>query len=142
MDIRFFYVPSVVQIKNRGLFSTTVIEKKTHWSNYMREHYSINYIQVQYFVTIVSVKGAISAENEHIHMVALKGSLHTPIMLTYLYTTRREFVNKNRNIFGKLFQFQYGKVQNWYCYDHHDVDGNNDNRKWCICFEETFVHKE
>ena len=36
MDSGIGYVPSVVQLKGKGLFSTTVIKKKAYWPKYTK----------------------------------------------------------------------------------------------------------
>ncbi len=44
MDSEFGYIPSVVQLKERGLLSTTVIKKKAHWPKFTKANEAMDHM--------------------------------------------------------------------------------------------------
>ncbi len=44
MDSGFGYIPSVVQLKEKGLYATTVIKKKTYWPKYTKAIDAVNHM--------------------------------------------------------------------------------------------------
>ena len=143
MDCGLRYVPSVVQLKEKGLFSTTVIKKKAHWPKFTKANEAVDHMKGKDVCTI-QVRNGVYKGGEGtspISLVALADSLHTALMLTNWSTTRRDGRNKKRRVGGELVEFQYGEVMNWYYYGRHAVDDNNNNCQGCLSFEEVFQMK-
>ena len=144
MDSGFGYIPSVVQLRAKGLFSTTVIKKHAHWPKFTKAAEAVDEMQGKEVGTIRVRKGeyTVNGECHKLHMVALADSLHTSLMVTNWSTTLREGEPKRRRVGGELVQFQYGQMHNHYYYGRHAVDDNNNNRQGCLSFEEVFVPKD
>ena len=62
----FGYVPSVVQIKKRGLFAPTVINKKAHWPKHTEAQEVIDEMKGQDVGTIRAQEGNSAADNEQV----------------------------------------------------------------------------
>jgi len=144
MDSGFGYVPSVVQLKEKGLYATTVIKKKAHWPKYTKAADAVDHMAGK-DVGQVRVRNGTYKGGEGsspISLVALADSLHTSLMLTNWSTTRRDGKPKKRRVGGELVEFQYGEVMNSYYFGRHAVDDNNNNRQGCLSFEEVFQMKD
>ena len=144
MDSGFGYVASMVQLKAKGLFATTVIKKKRFWPKYTKAIDAVNEMDGKEVGTMkVRIGSYISGEGqESITLVALADSLFTSLMLTNWSTTRRGGRPKVRRVGGELVTFEYGEVQNHYYQGRHAVDDNNNNRQGCLSFEEVFQLKD
>ena len=144
MDSGFGYIPSVVQLRAKGLFSTTVIKKHAHWPKYTKAQEAVDEMHGKEVGTIRVRKGEYTCNGEchKLHMVALADSLHTSLMVTNWSTTLREGDPKKRRVGGELVQFKYGAMHNHYYFGRHAVDDNNNNRQGCLSLEDVFVPKE
>ena len=82
MDSGFGYIPSLVQLKEKGLCATTVIKKKAYWPKYTKAIDDVNHMagkevgQVQ--VRNGTYKGG--EGSSPISLVALADSLHTSLI--------------------------------------------------------------
>ena len=143
MDSGFGYIPSVVQLRARGLFSTTVIKKHAHWPKYTKAAEAVLEMQGKEVGSIKVRRGFYlnNGESHKLHMVALADSLHTSLMVTNWSTTLRSGEPKKRRVGNDIVQFQYGELHNHYYSGRHAVDDNNNNRQGCLSLEEVFVPK-
>ena len=144
MDSGFGYVPSIVQLKEKGLYTTTVIKKKAYWPKYTKAVDAVNHMAGKEVGTVKVRNGKYKGGegSSPISLVALADSLHTSLMLTNWSTTRKDGKAKKRRVGGELVQFQYGEVMNNYYFGRHAVDDNNNNRQGCLSFEEVFQMKD
>ena len=60
MDSSFDYVPSAVQLKEKGLFYTTVMKTKRNWPKYTKANEAITKMDRQEVVAIQVCKGKYS----------------------------------------------------------------------------------
>ena len=143
MDSGFGYIPSVIQLRIKGLYSTTVIKKHAHWPKYTRAAEAVAEMQGKDVGTIRVRRGffRFNGEDHRVDMVALADSLHTSLMVTNWSTTIRSGDPKTRRVGCDLVQFKYGEMHNHYYYGRHAVDDNNNNRQGCLSFEDIFVPK-
>lgn len=104
MDSGFGYIPSVVQLKNLGLFLTTVIKKKAHWPQFSKAQEAVEHMSGKEVGTIQVRRGQYKALSglEEVYLVALADSLHTSLMLTNWATTLRSGDPKTRRVGGEL----------------------------------------
>lgn len=143
MDSGFGYIPSVVQLRAKELYSTTVIKKHAHWPKYTKAKEAVAEMQGRDVGSIRVRKGeyTMNGESQTLHMVALADSLHNSLMITNWATILRDGTPKKRRVGGQLVEFQYGEMHNHYYYCRHTVDDNNNNRQGCLSFEDVFVTK-
>ena len=143
MDSGFGYIPSVVRLREKGLFSTTVVKKHRYWPKYTKAKEAIAEMQGKEVGTIRVRRGEykLHGESHTLHLVALADSLHTSLMITNWSTTLRAGTKKKRRVGGELVEFQYGAMHNEYYFGRHAVDDNNNNRQGCLSFEDIFVPK-
>lgn len=144
LDSGFGYIPSVVQLKNKGLYATAVIKKKRAWPKHTQAEDAIQEMVGKDVGTIRVRRGRYKTSfgEEQIYLVALADSLHTSLMLSNWATTRRTGDDKYRRVGNNVVTFQYGEVQTHYYFGRHAVDDNNNNRQGCLSFEDVFVPKD
>jgi hypothetical protein len=130
MGIRFGYVASMMKLKEKDLFATTMIKKKRFWPKYTKAIDAVNKMDGKDVRTIKVRNGTYMGGEgrESIALVALADSLHISLMLTNWSTTRRGYRPKKRRVDGELVTFEYGEVQSHYYNGRHAVDDNNNNR--------------
>ena len=144
MNNGFRYMTSVVQLREKGLYSATVIKKKAHWPKFTKANEAVEYMCDKDVGTLCVRNGTYKGSEgpSPLSLVALADSLHTSLMLTNWSTTRKEGAHKKRRVGGELVEFQYSEVMNWYYFGRHAVDDNNNNRQGCLSFEEVFQMKD
>ena len=146
LDSGFGYVPSVIQLKAKGLFSTAYIKKHAYWPKYTKAQEAMDEMQGK-DVGLISVRrGTYPAgdgdRREEIYLVAQADSKHTSLMLSDWGTTQRVGRKKIRQVGGEHVEFLFSKFQHYYYLGRHDVDDNNRTRQGFLSFEKAFRLKD
>ena len=104
MDSGFGYVPSVVQLREKGLYSTTVIKKKAHWPKFTKANEAVEHMCDKDVGTLCVRNGTYKGSEgpSPLSLVALADSLHTSLMLTNWSTTRKEGAHKKEGLVVSL----------------------------------------
>ena len=140
LDSGFGYVPAVVQLRNKGLYSTAYIKKHAFWPKYTRAQEAVDEMRSKE-VGEVSVRKGTYQTGEgtfEVYMVAQADSKHTSLMLSNWGTTDRVGRRKVRRVGGQLVEFLFTQFQHYYYYGRHGVDDNNRERQGLLSFEDVY----
>ena len=140
LDSGFGYVPAVVQLRNKGLYSTAYIKKHAFWPKYTLAQEAVDAMHDKAVGEVNVRKGTYETGEGRfeVYMVAQADSKHTSLMLSNWGTTERMGKRKVRRVGGELVEFLFTQFSHYYYLGRHGVDDNNRERQGLLSFEDVY----
>ena len=140
LDSGFGYLPSVKELLARGLYSTAVIKKRSHWPKGVPGQAILDHVHGRDVGDLQALVG--EGDNDGVWIGAMADSKHTSIMANSWGTTNRTGPTKRRRVGGERVEFQYDECRNAYYSARHAVDDHNNNRQGVLSLEAACAVKD